>query len=442
MSHPFELAAGETLATHASLSVVGVNHRTAPLSLRERLAITDAALPSALQLLRAVAREAFVLSTCNRTEVYMVSDDSDAADAMTEILAQYTGVGRGEIEAHRYVRSGEGCVRHLLRVASGLDSMVLGETQILGQVRDALESAATAGAIGPVLGKVVPLALEIGKRSRSETRIGAGAISPSSVAVDLAKRALGDLRSRAVLVVGAGDAAQATARSLVDAGVREILVVNRSLQRAEEVAAVVRGRAVPYDDLVEGLCAADIVISSTSASEHVIGVPDVRAAMNRRGDRSLLFVDIAVPRDIDPAVASIPRVILSNIDDLEAICSANLLNRQREVAAVEEIVDAGLNDYRQWASLQSLVPTIGALYRQAESIRQSEVARTIPRLQSLSPDDRELIDVMTAAIVRRILHSPVAALKERGQGPDAERLVRWVRELFALDDATGARPGP
>jgi glutamyl-tRNA reductase len=316
---------------------------------------------------------------------------------------------------------------------------VLGEAQVLGQVRDAFEAAISAGTVGPVLGRALPLALEIGKRARSETRIGWGAVSPSSVAVDIAKRALGQLRNRTVLVVGAGEAAQATVRSLADAGADDILVVNRSLGRAEEVAEAVGGRAVQYADLVEALSAADIVISSTSATEPIITAPDVRSAMSQRPDRSLLCVDIAVPRDIDPDVATIPSVHLHNIDDLEAACTANLQSRQREVAAVEAIVDAGVGDFREWQRVQELVPTIGALYQHAESIRRMEIDRTIPRLSSLSSGDRELIDVMTASIVRRLLHGPVSALKAQSQD-GGDDLARVVRELFDLDESTSAWP--
>ncbi len=431
----------ESISAGATLTLVGVNYRTAPLTLRERLAFTEGSLPAALHMLGEFASEAYILSTCNRTELYAVTGLDDPSSALIGLIADLRGIPTSELAGHTYTRSADGGVRHLLRVASGLDSMVLGEAQILGQVREAFETASQAGTIGPVLGRVLPLSLEVGKRARSETRIGWGAVSPSSVAVELAKRSLGQIRGLSVLVVGAGDAAQATVRSLADAGASEILVVNRSLERAEEVARAVGGRAIPFDDLVAGLRSADIVISSTSSSEPVISTADVAAAMSARPDRSLLCVDIAVPRDIDPEVSLVPNVLLYNIDDLEAVGTANLLNRQREVAAVEALVDSGVADYGEWRSIQELVPTIGALYQHAESIRRMEVDRTISRLHSLSSDDRELIDVMTASIVRRLLHRPIAALKARGHDPSGEDLARFVRELFALDEAAGARPG-
>ena len=427
--------------SHGTLSLVGVNYRTAPLTLRERLAFTEGSLPNGLHMVREVAQEAYLLSTCNRTELYAVTEADDATDELIRLLANIRNIEPQLLAGHTYVRSGESGVRHLLRVACGLDSMVLGEAQVLGQVRDAFETASSAGTIGPLLGRVLPLALETGKRARSETRIGWGAVSPSSVAVDMAKRALSQLRNRTVLVVGAGEAAQATVLSLADAGASDILVVNRSLGRAEEVAEAVGGQAVPFEQLVDALRAADIVISSTSATEPVITAPDVAAAMADRSDRSLVCVDIAVPRDIDPSVATIPNVLLHNIDDLEAACTANLQNRQREVAAVEAIVDEGVAEFHEWQRIQQLVPTIGALYQHAESIRRTEIDRTIPRLRSLSPDDRELIDVMTASIVRRLLHGPVSALKAQGQEGSGGDLARVVRELFDLEDPPDTWPG-
>lgn len=420
-------------------NLFGVNHRSAPIDLRERLAFTDDELEPALEGLSAFSPEAFILSTCNRLELYVVTEVPEPRAALAQFLGDWRGVPVADLEGHSYALAGEEAVRNLLRVATGLDSMVLGEAQILGQVRDAFEVAVAAGTVGRLLGRLLPLAVEVGRRARSETRIGRGSLSPSSVAVDLAKRALGDLRTRSVLVVGAGDAAQTTVRSLVDAGVAEIVVVNRSFQRALEVASAVGGRTVPYRELVEALVDADIVICSTGASEHVIAAVDVHNAMVRRGGRSLLCIDIAVPRDIDPAAAQIPSVLLYNIDDLEMVSAANLQDRQGEVAAVEAIIDDGLADYRTWYGAQKVIPTIGALYQRAESIRRMEVDRTVRRLRELSADERDLIDVMTSSIVRRLLHGPVAALKAGSDHPQAEDLARLVQELFSLDETASVR---
>ncbi len=414
------------------IALLGVNHRSAPLALRERLALTDESVPEALRVLGDQADEAYVLSTCNRTELCVVAHDADPAEILFATLADRRDVSRDALAGHTYLFFDDAAVRHLLRVASGLDSMVLGESQILGQVRDAYNLALAEQTIGRTLGRVLPLALEVGKRARAETNIGRGAVSPSSVAVQLARRALGSLERRSVLVIGAGDAAQATVRSLADAGVGDILVANRSFDRAEAVASAVGGVAVPYADLVQALAHADIVISSTGASEHIVTAESLRQVVDRRDGRPLLCIDIAVPRDIDPAAAELPGIVLHNVDDLEALSEANLQDRGREVAAVEEIVEEGVLEFRTWHVAQQMLPTIGALYQKAEAIRRTELERTVRRLPGLSAQERDLLDVMTASIVRRILHGPVAALKARTGDPDAQDLAQFVQELFAL----------
>jgi glutamyl-tRNA reductase len=422
-----------------ALCLLGLNHRSAPVALREQLAIVEERIPATLAALGKLAREAYVLSTCNRTELYVVADASamTAVEMLQNFLIHTRGVSHAELQGHVYTHSDEDAVRHLLRVASGLDSMVLGEAQILGQVRDAYEAATAVGSIGPVLGKILPLALETGKLARSQTKISWGAISPSSVAVDLAKRALGDVHARPVLVIGAGEAGQATVRSLREAGVGHIVVVNRSFARAEELARQFGGRAALYEDLNRALEGADIVISSTASGQHIVTTADAHEVMKARAGRPLLCIDIAVPRDIDPEVGSIPGVHLYNVDDLEAVAAANLKDRRQEVPAVERIVDEGVADYRAWRSVQDVVPTIGELYQRAESIRRAEVERTVRRMPTLSQDERELIDLMTSAIVHRLLHGPVSVLKARNGDPGAEERARVVAELFALDGSTG-----
>lgn len=421
-----------TEARHPSLSLVGASYHSAPVDLRERLAFPEDQLPEALTTLRAQVRECLILSTCNRTEVYI---GDEAVAASPKLLAGLRGMAESDLDGSCYVLRDDEVVRHLLRVASGIDSMVLGETQILGQVRDALEMAARAGTIGRTLGRVLPLALEVGKRARAETGISRGALSPSSVAVEAARQELGHLEALVALVVGAGDAGTAAARSLKAAGVDRILIANRSSERGAELARSVGADALPYVELDRALAEADIVIASTGASEHVIGVEMVREALWGRKRRPLLCLDIAMPRDIDPAVAELPGVVLHNIDDLEAVCSANLRERANEITAVENIVEEGVADYAEWRAVEALVPTISTLYQRADEIRRAELERTVSRLEDrLSDEDRELIDVMTAAIVRRLLHTPVAALKARGSDPKAAELAGLTRELFALPE--------
>lgn len=408
--------------------MVGASHRTAAVDLRERLAFPADQAQGVLASLRSQG-EALVLSTCNRTEIYVVSPNLRASPAM---LADLRGLDPDELHPACYTLADEGAVSHLLRVASGLDSMVLGETQILGQVRDAFDAALAGGTVGRVLGRVLPLALEVGKRARSDTAISRRPLSPSSIAVDLARRTLGDVRPLVALVIGAGDAGHAVARSLRAAGVARILVANRSAERAATLAASVGGEPLPYADLPNGLVESDIIIAATGASDHVLTAPLVSRALDERRGRPLLCIDIAMPRDIDPDVGKLPSVVLRNIDDLEAVCAANLRDRESEIAAVETIVDEGLADYREWKAVEPLLPTIGALYQRAEAIRRAELDRTVPRLKRLSSEDRDMIDVMTAAIVRRLLHTPVAALRARGGDPRAPELAEVAQELFAL----------
>jgi len=425
-----------------TLAMLGVNHRSAPVDLRERLAIGDDRLAGALAQLRELGDEAYILSTCNRTELYLVGEDPEPWVALIDFLARAQQVPADEFDAHCYFMTDDAAGRNLFRVASGLDSMVLGEDQVLGQVRSAFQVAQATGVVQRTIGWLLPMAIEVGRRVRTETGIGRGSVSPSSVAVSLAQRTLGDLRSRSVLVIGAGEAGKATARSLVQAGVERILVTNRSSQRVEHVTAAVPAVAVPFAGLTEALHTADIAISCTSATEHVVSTEELRSVMARRPDRPLLCIDIAVPRDFDPAIAEIPAVHLYNIDDLEEACAENRDERGREAAAAEVIVDEAVEEYRAWRRTQDLAPVVGALYQRAEAIRRAEVERTLRRLGSLSAEDRVLIDLMTSSIVRRLLHGPVSVLKADADDANGSELARLARELFALPDESRSPDGP
>lgn len=426
---------GQVDGTSSAFSVVGINYRSAPMDLRERVALAEDDLPAALRTLGARTQECLILSTCNRTELYLVPGGPISGEGL---IAELRGLATAELQGHFYELSDEQAVRHLLRVATGLDSMVLGETQILGQVRTAFETALRNGTVGRILGRILPLAVEVGKRARTETGISRRALSPSSVAVELARRSLGDLTSASALVIGAGEAGRATARSLQAAGVWRVLVANRSPERGRHLASSIGAQLIPYGQLGSAIEQADIVITSTGASDHVLTKDLVLQALDRRQGRPLLCIDIAVPRDIDPAVANLPAVTLYNIDDLEEISQENLRLRVGEITAVEELVEEGIGDYRAWRAVEPLVPTIGALYQRAEAIRRSELDRTLPRLRGLAGEERDLIDVMTASIVRRLLHGSVAALKARGHGPGAEQLAGLARELFGLPEAEPA----
>ncbi|MEA2641137.1 MAG: glutamyl-tRNA reductase [Chloroflexota bacterium] len=413
------------------ITLLGIDHHSAPVALRERLAFVEDEIPGALRELTSTADEAYLLSTCNRTEIYAVGAEHPIS-SLIGFIAEQRGVNPNELTGHSYAREGSAAVEHLLRVASGIESMVLGETQILGQVRDAYQTARDAGTIGRVLGRALPLALEAGKRARTETAISRGALSASSVAVDLAHRLLDGLGGRAVLVIGAGEAGEATVRALIEGGAGDIIVANRSPERAERLASTLQGRAVPFTDLQHALEQVDIVISSTGAPEHIVTYDLVRRAMDERPDRPLFCIDIAVPRDVDPAVVELPSVVLYNIDDLEALCAANLQVRKREATAVERIIGEALDDFRQWETTEQVIPMIGELYQRAETIRQTELERTLRRLPSLSDEERAMLDAMTASIVRRLLHTPVSVLKSSQEGPDGDAIASAMQQLFKL----------
>ena len=419
------------------VEVLGISHKTAPVEVRERFAFASGELEPALYALRERFGNGVILSTCNRAEVYVVrgSGRTSAArgfDALADYMVKATGAV--PIQAERfYHHEGDDAVRHLFRVAAGIESMVLGEAEILGQVRSAYAAAAAAGSNSPVLDRIFHTAIRVGRRARSETHIGRYAVSVSSTAVVLARQTLGTLEGATVLVVSAGEAGKLTARSLVESGISRLLVTSRTSQRASELATDLGGTALDFERLPSALAESDIVISSTGAPSFLIGPDTCAEACRQRNGRPLLFIDIAVPRDIDPAVRRFPNVYLYDIDDLKAVSAANLRQREREVARVEAIVDEELAGYRRWRRSLDALPTVAELRRQAEEVRQAEVARSLARLNGLSEEERQRIDALTAAIVKKILHSPVARLKERA---DDDRYVAAARDLFSLGDTS------
>ncbi|MBI2940743.1 MAG: glutamyl-tRNA reductase [Chloroflexi bacterium] len=416
------------------LVAVGLNHRTAPVAVRERFAFAQAQLVEALGVLPAYVAEGTILSTCNRTEVYAVADQAGEARARClQFLVDFHGLSPGDVEPHVYAHENEDAARHLFRVAAGLDSMVLGEPQILGQVRQAYEAASRHECLGAILSSLFRSALHVGKLVRTETDIGRHAVSLSYAAVELARSIFGDLARCCVLVVGAGEMGKLTARTLVDCGAGAVLVANRTLARAEELAGRFGGQAVPFDDLSAALARADIVISSTDAPGFIIDAAQVRQAMARfRHNRPLFLVDIAVPRDVDPAVQQVSGVYLYNVDDLQAICEANRGERQREVRKVEALIDLEVGRFRHWWQTLEVLPTVADLRNHAERIRQAEVARALARLGPLTEREVFTIDAMSKAIVNKLLHVPTTRLKE--QPATAHEYIHVLRYLFGLDE--------
>jgi glutamyl-tRNA reductase len=421
------------------LIVVGLSHRTAPVEQREKAVLTDSSARAVVRDLVATSAidEAVALSTCNRTEIYLRGPDSvGAEEAACAAIVEHTRISREEFACARYAHREERAVAHLFRVASSLDAMVVGESEIQGQVRAAFDRAREEGAVGPVLDTLFRKALEAGKRARSETALGAGAVSVASVAVELATEVVADVGGSRVLVIGAGDVALSTAQALVQAGVTDVVVANRTLSAAHRLAERIGGDAVDFERLADELARADIVISSTDAPHLLLGHHEVEAAMRVRPGRPMVLVDIAVPRDLDATVADVPGVTLYDIDDLERVVEVNLNGRRVEADRAEGIVVEEAARFGQWRRGLAVVPTITSLREKAERIRQSELDKVAGQWNGLSDQDRERIDRLTRSIVNTLLHEPTVRLKDAVDDGDAVEHVESVRHLFGLEADT------
>lgn len=411
------------------ISVTGLSHHTAPVSVRERFAVAPEHLLRTLEALYPRLGATAVLSTCNRTEVYIAAAQTPSADEVVSALTDTLGVATPE-GLHFFQYNGIDAARHLFRVAASVDSLVVGESEVLGQVRTAFAASTAAKASNAVLARLFHAAIRTGRRARSETEIGQHGLSVSATAAKLSRQVLGDLRRKAVLVVGAGEAGQLAAQALVQQGASRLLVTTRNHERAQDIAAELNGLTVPFAELPAAIAEVDIVVTCTSAPETIISAADVAAAMRRRPERRLVMVDIAVPRDIEPAAASIEGVQLFDIDDLQAAADENLRARNGEVAAVEAIVEEELLRFEAWLKGQRVMPTIAGLSQQAEAARLKELQATLARMD-LTDEERARIDAMTRAIVKRILHTPLKRLRR----DDGLRRIEAARDLFGLDDA-------
>ena len=412
--------------------LTGLSYRSAPLSVRETLSISGERLPSALATLERHAGRGVILSTCNRTEVYSVVRDAEHGSAAFDgFVSDELGVDPEYLRPHLYTLGQDEAVTHLFRVASSLDSQIVGESEILGQVRDAFGTASRAGMAGGALAHLFHSAIRTGKRARTETAIGRNALSVSRACVELARRSLGDLASKRGLVVGVGEASRLAAQALRDAGLTSLTVANRTHAHAVELAGDIGGEAAPLADLPRLLVEADVVVTSTGAPDFVITRAQVEEAVERRGDRPLLVIDIALPRDVDPSAAAVPGVQLYTLDDLEAIAEANRREREAESTKVEVIIAEEVARFGSWWDARGVTPTIAAIRRSAEEVRSSEVRRTLPKLNGLSPEQAERVDAMTKALVKKLLHGPTETLRERRD----ESFTQSARELFGLDEA-------
>lgn len=418
-----------------SVVVIGVNHRTSPLSVLERVTISGDQVAKALHDVcsRSNVSEAVVLSTCNRTEIYAVAERFHGAFGdIRDVLCSIGGLSPEELHPHLYSQHDDAAIAHLFEVAAGLDSAVLGESEILGQVRNAWELARAEGGAKASLNLLFRHAIEVGKRARTETSIGRGTASVSHAAVEMAQDNLGTLDGLRVLVVGAGEMAEGTAVALRGAGVGEIAVTNRTADRAVSLAARVAGRVHPFADLALAIAEADLVVSCTGAGSVVIDADTVEQGLGHRKGRPLLLVDIAVPRDVDDAVGHLDGVTLLNLDDLRNWAERGLQLRAGEADRVRAIVGEEVERHLLDSVARQAAPLVAALRAKAESIRTNELERFQGRLSDLSPAQREVVEALTMGIVNKLLHEPSVRLRDDAGSPRGERYASAVRELFDL----------
>ena len=419
-----------------SVIVVGLNHRTAPLELLERMTVPAGRLPKALADLRdrAALDEVVVLSTCMRTEVYATADRfHPAVQDIRNFLCESSFSAPEDVADHLTMLYDEAAIGHLFAVASGLDSAVLGESEILAQVRTAWETARVEGACGTVLSGLFRHALEVGKRVRSETAIARGTTSVSAAAVALAADHLGSLGGRRILVLGAGDMGEGMAVALAGAGVADIQVANRTRSRAQALADRIGGRTVAFGSLGAALTEVDVLLTSTGAPEPVLTADDLHPVLDERAGRPLLIVDVAVPRDVEPSVRHLAGVTVLDLDDLRAFARAGLEDRRREVTRVHGIIDEEVQDYLRDVLARQAAPTVASLRARAEEIRAAELDRLRTRLVGLDDRQREAVDAVTRGVVAKLLHEPTVRLKDAAGTPRGERLAEALRALFDLD---------
>jgi len=413
-----------------SILLIGVNHKTAPVEIRERLALNDEACATGLRQLvdGEIVREGLIVSTCNRVEILSATATDQlgfGAERITQFLDTSGSLPPGFLEAHLYHHTDEEAVRHLFRVASSLDSMVVGEPQVLGQVRHAYALGVEAGTVGRVLNRLVHHTFKVAKRVRSETGIAASAVSISYMAVELGKKIFDSLKGRTVLLVGAGEMAELSARHLVNAGASRVIIANRTEETARQMATEFGGTAVSLDRLDEVLHEADIVICSTGAPDYVVTAEQARKALvRRRRNRPTCFIDISVPRNIDPAVSNIHNVFLFDIDDLESVITSNIREREREAERAELIVQSEVMQFQQKLRLMDIGPSIGALRQNMQDVARAELARQRKRLGVLTQDQEAAIESLLMSTVNKISHPIISQMRrfyETGE-PDSNDL--------------------
>ena len=416
----------------------GLSHKTAPVDVRERLAFSDQETAAALAELNLdpAVSEAVLFSTCNRVEVLLAGEDAKALEeAALDVLCRVKNIPLSDFAPYLYRYQGDDAFRHVFRVAGSLDSMVVGEPQILGQVKKSFRAAVAAQSSGVVLNRLLHRAFSTAKRVRKETGIGGHAVSVSFAAVELAKRIFGELSGKKVLLIGAGEMAELAVEHLMHNRAEKLMVANRTLDRAAALAERFGGTAIGFSEIGEALKTADIVISSTGAPGYVLKKDDVKAVMRPRKNRPLFFIDIAVPRDIDPSINKLDNAYVYDVDDLAGVVEKNMAERMKEAARAEVIVEEAVISYRRWFDSLEVVPTIKALCDRMEAVRLAELQKSLTGLKNLGDEEREAIDRLTRAIMAKVVHGPIVFLKSEGHRQAKKRdYIGAARDMFQLDE--------
>jgi glutamyl-tRNA reductase len=415
--------------------IVGLNHKVADVDVREKLAFSGEKLDKGLLLFHELpeVQEAIILSTCNRVELYAnVTDAEKASDSVKTFLSQFHDISRSSLERSLYIYDDVTAVKHIFRVASSLDSMVVGEPQILGQLKDAFELALSKKTTGILLNKLMKKAISVAKRVRTETRIAENAVSISFAAVELAKKIFTDLSRKTCMLLGAGEMAELAARHLINNGIKDVLVANRTYDRACALAKDFEGRPVKFDEFINEMARTDIVICSTGAPTYVLTKSQMQKVMKERKQKQVFLIDISVPRNIDPEINDLENVYLYNIDDLQGVVDSNMFERQKEAEKAERIIAEELDTFLKWQASLDSVPTIKALRDRAEEVKREEIEKLFHRLPSIGEKEREAIEYMATALMNKLMHPPTAALKESGE--DKTSLVAVIRRLYGIND--------
>jgi len=420
-----------------NLILVGVNHKTTPVEIREKLAFTKGKIEESVDRLFNFPDiiEHTILSTCNRVEIYARANCQDSAiKAIKQFICDFHEVSPVELEDHFYSYRNEEAVEHLFRVSSSLDSMILGEAQILGQVKDAYSLAKDLRSTGLVLNQLFEKAFSIAKKVREETGIAERSVSISSAAVELAQKIFDDLENRTVMLVGTGEMAELAAKHLISYGVKTVYVTSRTYDRAANLARTLNGSALDFEAFKNELHRADIVITSTSAPNFIIKKEMVEKAIHERKNKPIFFIDIAVPRDIEPDVNDLENIYLYDIDDLHVVVSANMKEREKEADNAMNFISQEVTKFNNWVGTLDAVPTIVEIRKKAENIRMQEIEKTLKKISYLSEDDKKLLRQMSSSMVNKILHKPTIKLKQKTQSEDGHVYLKAIRHLFHLDD--------